>query len=277
MERLRTGSREADEILNGGFPTNSINIVMGQPGTGKTIFVQALAWHNANGGRPVLYCTTLAEPLPKLVRYLQELDFFDPSQVGTSVFYDDLGEAVGRQGLAGLNSSVREMIKEKRPAILIIDSFKAAQELGGSDPDVRRMTFELAGLLSAYDVTTFLIGEYHERDIRESPVFAAADGIVELMRVADDRRDERYLRVLKLRGSDYRSGLHSFTITSGGLSIYPRLASRETPTGFGASQDRIPTGIPGLDALTGGGILERGQTLLLGSPGSGKTTMAMQF
>lgn len=222
MERLRTGSPEADRILNGGFPTNSINVVMGPPGTGKTIFVQTLAWYNANGQRPVLYCTTLAEPLSKLVRYLQELSFFDPSRVGTSILYQDLGEAVARQGLAGLNSCLRELIKEMTPAVLVIDSFKAAQDLGSSGTELRRTTFELAGLLSAYDVTTFLVGEYYRRDMRASPVFAAADGIVELMRLEDDCRDERYLRVLKLRGSAYFSGLHGFTITSSGLAIRPR-------------------------------------------------------
>ena len=65
--RISSGNPEVDHILEGGFPANSINIVMGQPGTGKTIFVQQLVFHNAADDRPVLYLTTLSEPLYKVV------------------------------------------------------------------------------------------------------------------------------------------------------------------------------------------------------------------
>jgi circadian clock protein KaiC len=217
MERLRTGSEAGDRILDGGFPENSVNVVIGRPGTGKTVFAQTLAWRNTARPRPVLYCTTLAEPLSKLLRYLQELDFFDPTIVGSKILYEDLSEPLLRQGFTGLNSTLRDKIKERKPSILVIDSFRAAQELGGSDQDVQRTTSELIGLLSAYDVTSFLVGEYHEREMRTAPVFAAADGILELSRNLNGGRDERYLRVLKLRGSDYLSGLHPFHISSGGF------------------------------------------------------------
>jgi circadian clock protein KaiC len=71
LERLSSGNREADYILGGGFPANSINIVMGHPGSGKTIFAEQLIFENATDDRPILYFTTLSEPLPKVVRYLR--------------------------------------------------------------------------------------------------------------------------------------------------------------------------------------------------------------
>ena len=70
-ERMSSGNAEADYILGGGFPANSINIVMGHPGSGKTIFAEQLIFHNADADRPILYFTTLSEPLAKVVRYLQ--------------------------------------------------------------------------------------------------------------------------------------------------------------------------------------------------------------
>ena len=80
--RISTGNPQADEILGGGFPSNSINIVMGQPGTGKTIFAERLLFHNASGGRPLLYVTTLSEPMSKVVSYAQRLDFFVVAKSG---------------------------------------------------------------------------------------------------------------------------------------------------------------------------------------------------
>ena len=77
MNRVSTGNPQADEILSGGFPSNSINIVMGQPGTGKSIFAEQLVFENASEDRPILYLTTLSEPLAKMVSYLQRFAFFD--------------------------------------------------------------------------------------------------------------------------------------------------------------------------------------------------------
>ena len=74
--RISTGSAQADEILHGGFPANSINIIMGQPGTGKTIFAEQMAFHNADDQRPILYLATLSEPIAKLIKYLQRFEFF---------------------------------------------------------------------------------------------------------------------------------------------------------------------------------------------------------
>jgi predicted ATP-dependent serine protease len=69
-DRLSSGNHEADYILGGGFPSNSINIIMGHPGSGKTIFAEQLMFANAGEDRPILYFTTLSEPLAKVVRYL---------------------------------------------------------------------------------------------------------------------------------------------------------------------------------------------------------------
>ena len=77
------GNAEADYILGGGFPANSINIIMGHPGSGKTIFAEQLIFHNAGDDRPILYFTTLSEPLAKVVRYLQDFRFFDEAKLGT--------------------------------------------------------------------------------------------------------------------------------------------------------------------------------------------------
>ncbi len=243
--RLVTGNPQLDQILDGGFPKNSINVVMGHPGTGKTIFVEQLLFHNATAERPALYLTTLSEPLSKVITYLQRFDFFDPREVG--------------------------------PSIIVIDSFKAIHDLTDSTAATRKMVWDLTGLLSSYDTTGFLVGEYSESQIPLYPEFAAADGIVEFTRLSSAKRDDRFVRVLKLRGSAYAEGFHAFSIGPGGLRVFPRLVSPVVPLSYKVSAERVKTGVEGLDRMLRGGLWRGCNTLITGAAGSGKTTLGLGF
>lgn len=275
--RIETGNPQADEILSGGFPSNSINIVMGQPGTGKTIFAEQLLFHNATGDRPSLYVTTLSEPMNKVVSYVQRFTFFDADKLAGDVVYEDLGPTLADAGPMALLKWLEGAIKTQSPKIVVIDSFRAIHDLALPADESRRFISQLAGLLSAYDVTAFLLGEYTQEDIRRYPEFAVADSIIELARQPLSSRDERYLRVLKLRGSAYREGQHAFRITSDGLDLYPRLVAPRVPEQYETLTERLPTGVPGLDRLMGGGLFAGSTTFVVGMTGSGKTTMALQF
>jgi circadian clock protein KaiC len=274
--RVSTGNVEADQILGGGFPCNSINIVMGQPGTGKTIFAEQLLFHNAGKKRPIVYLTTLSEPLSKVVSYAQRQRFFDVNAVGTEVMYEDLGAELATGGIDALVPRIVDIIKQLSPTIIVIDSFKAVHDLTESAPAMRRLVSELAGVLSAYDVTTFLLGEYTQAHIHSYPEFAVADSIVQLERDALGVRDERYFRVLKLRGSSYLEGQHAFRIADNGLRIFPRLVTPNFQS-YSPSLQRTTSGIEGLDALVGGGLWRGSTTLVVGPTGSGKTNMGLQF
>src|SRR5687768_1522952 len=128
-ERLSAGNKEADYILGGGFPANSINIVMGHPGSGKTIFAEQLIFHNAGEDRPILYFTTLSEPLAKVVRYLQGFSFFDEEKLGTQVIYEDVGPQLAKDGATALIPLLQDAIRTLSPKIIVIDSFKAVHDL----------------------------------------------------------------------------------------------------------------------------------------------------
>ncbi len=277
LERITTGNPQADEILGGGFPVDSINVVMGQPGTGKTIFIEQMIFHNAGGDRPILYLTTMSEPLPKVVRYLQQFPFFDETKIGTEVVYEDIGSELASGGIDALVPRIQESVKSLGPKIIVIDSFKAIHDLAPSIPAMRRMLYELSGLLSAYEATTFLVGEYGEDHVALLPEFAVADGIIQFSRKELGARDERYVRVRKLRGSRYREGMHGFRITDRGLNIYPRLVSPEFPKTYTALKDRASSGVPAFDEMLGGGLWRGSSMLLAGPSGSGKTTLWLQF
>lgn len=132
-------------------------------------------------------------------------------------------------------------------------------------------------MVTAYDTTVFLIGEYSSDQGQTFPEFATADGIIELLRPSSGARDERFLRVLKLRGTSYLEGSHAFKITGHGLEVFPRLVTPEIPKSFVLTDERVTTGVEGLDSLLHGGLWSGSTTLLAGPTGAGKTTMSLQF
>jgi circadian clock protein KaiC len=277
MERISTGNEQTDRILNGGFPQNSIHLIMGEPGTGKTIFAEQLIFANAGGERPLLYLTTLSEPLAKFIAYLQVYTFADPKHIGTEVIYEDLGAELAEHP-EKLGERVLALIQQHRPRILVIDSFKAIAELLMTDGAAwRRTVSDLAGLLTAYSVTSFWVGEYTAEMVTHRPEFAVADGIVELVREQRGTRDERYLRVVKLRGSDFLDGYHAFRITAAGLEVSPRLITPSGPLDYAPSTERLGSGIAGLDEMIATGWLRGTSTLVGGPSGAGKTVLALHF
>ena len=281
IPRISSGNAQLDAILCGGFPANSINIVMGEPGSGKTILAERLIFANAKlkeDPRPILYLTTLSEPLEKVVRYLQQFSFYDEELLMSgAIRYESIAVDLEERGVASLVPRIKEIITTDSPKIIVIDSFKAVHDLSSSVPEMRRILYEVSGLLSAYDTTAFFLGEYSEEQIPLFPEFAVADGMVELARKKHGTRDERYLRVLKLRGSNYQEGLHAFTITRDGLDVFPRLTSPVVPALYTANEERLSTGVAVLDKLLAGGVWAGGATLLEGPTGAGKTTLALQF
>jgi circadian clock protein KaiC len=275
--RISTGNPEADRILEGGFPANSINILMGEPGTGKTLFAEQLLFANAGDHRPSLYLTTLSEPLSKVVTYLQQFQFYDEDKMGTAVVYEDVGAVLVEQGPEALLTKLREAIETVGPKIIVIDSFKAIHDLAPSDSDRRRLVSTLAGLLGAYATTTFLVGEYRAQDVALFPEFAVADGIVEFARQKRSTTDERFMRVSKLRGSGYLEGLHGVRISAAGFEIYPRLVSPSIPEKYSTKRERVEIGVEGLDTMFQGGVWRGSTTLIAGPTGSGKTMLGLQF
>lgn len=276
MERLASGNPQLDLVLGGGFPRHSVNIVMGLPGSGKTILAEQVAFANGTAERPALYLTTISEPLPKVLAYLQELTFADVDRIGTDVIYDGLGEAL-RDGPQGLAEHVARLIEAHRPRVVVVDSFKAIMELAAEPVVWRNTVFDLASLLAAYDVTTFWVGEYDHSMIARLPEFAVADGILELRRVQSGSRDTRFLHVVKLRGSDFRDGEHAFTISERGLQVYPRLVGPAVAPTYRPVEERLQTGIAGLDAMIESGWLRGASTLVAGPSGAGKTMLGLHF
>ena len=276
MDRLRSGSARLDRILKGGLPANAINLVIGPPGTGKTIFADQYVFHNATEDRPALYYSTLSEPHDKLLRYGQSLSFFDPEAVGRRVFYAPLGPVVLAGGLDAVIERVTEDIKTRRPSVIVIDSFRALAAYAEAQ-QFRTFLAALADCLTAFPVSAFWVGEYTPDDLARAPEFAVADAIVSLSREDRGVREYRFLQVLKLRGSGFLSGRHACRLTAQGIDVFPRLADPRDPTTYPTGGARASSGIDAIDSLTEEGFLAGSATLVAGPSGVGKTLMGMHW
>jgi circadian clock protein KaiC len=276
MERVKTGNPPLDRILSGGFPVAAINLVIGRPGTGKTVLAEQLAFSCATPERPALYLTTLSEPIENVVGYMQQFSFGDADRVGTEVIYESLEHVLRERRPEALSEYVRSLVQKHAPSLVVIDSIKALRDLMDDARSWRELVFDLARTLTVFRTVSLWVGEYDPSEKGEVE-FAVADGIIEMHRVQTDSVDARFLRVAKLRGSSFLDGEHAFEITANGLQIYPRLVTPPLPPDYLADAERLSSGIDGLDDLLETGWLRGTTTMVAGPSGAGKTMLGLHF
>jgi circadian clock protein KaiC len=250
---------------------------MGAPGTGKTILAEGIAFKNATQDAPALYLTTLSEPLEKFIVNGQNYTFFDPAKIGVSVFYEDLGLMLRTAGIEKLPEIITDLFVRHSPKFLFIDSFKALNELFVTTKERRTLIYDLASVLSAYQCTSFLVGEYSQEMTTELPEFSIADIVLQLVKHETNVREQRFLRVEKLRGSDSVPGMHAFSIDTDGIVVYPRLLTPRVAPDYKPKVERVNTGITGLDEMIAEGFWRGSTTLVAGPTGSGKTVLGLHF
>jgi circadian clock protein KaiC len=277
MERLMTGSAALDRMLGGGFPARSVNVIAGAPGSGKTVFVLQLLFHLARQGKKSLYFTTLSEPAVKLIAYMQQFSFFDAGLLDELVQFVDIGATVREGDIEKTLAAITDRVEQDEPAIVVIDSFKAIGELLQERTQARTFVYDLSVHMASWGATTFLVGEYLDEDLGTWPEFAVADGIVRLASRRTELTATRELDILKLRGANYITGRHFFEIGVAGMTFYPRVRAPEQEDPPRRLDDRVTTGVAGLDQLLGGGVPRASATILQGGTGTGKTLLSLQF
>jgi len=258
---------------------HAINLIVGVPGSGKTILSQQVAFRNATAERPSLYLSTLSEPLDKILRYGEGLSFFDVQAVHDGrVVYEDIGQPLGEGSLDAVLNAVEQLLRRVRPGIVVIDSFRAFQSIAGDVSVFRQFLYGLLRRLSATAATSIWNAPYTRSQAMQEAESAVADSVLSLDVRQMAEREVRVLQVLKLRGSQYRSGEHSYRITDDGFAVFPRLAEEQIETPYQLRTEPSATGIAALDALLGAGGYWAGSTTLIAGPsGIGKTLMGLHF
>jgi circadian clock protein KaiC len=280
IHKLPTGILGLDQILGGGLPEYSFNIIAGTPGCGKTTLAHQIAFANATVARPALYFTILGEPALKMLRYQQQYDFYDEAKVGEAIRFVNLSDVVLAGDWDAVLARIVEEVEATGPAIVVVDSFRSMARKFNSvtgETELQHLVQRLAMHLTSWQATTFLLGEYTDSELRSDPVFTVADGLIWLYQSVNRNSMVRKLQVMKCRGQETLPGMHIFRISNAGLQAFPRML------GLGALQNqkrsglRLSSGIATLDAMMGGGIPEGDSVMVAGASGTGKSILCTQF
>ncbi|MBW3566262.1 MAG: AAA family ATPase [Acidobacteria bacterium] len=281
IRQLPTGVPGLDQILGGGLPEFSFNLIVGVPGSGKTTLAHQIMFGLATPERRAVYFTVVGEPPLKMLRYQQQYEFFDQDRVGDSISFVSVGQDIVEGTLDQLLERITAEVEATNPGLVFVDSFRTVAQVaeGSRDGGLNLQSFvqQLAIRLTGWEATTFLIGEYQPNEAEHDPVFTVADGLLWLHQSLDRNSMVRKIQVKKMRGQGPVPGLHTFRITSGGIDVFPRVIVGPSDDMERESRKRLMLDIDELDEMLGGGIPEGYSVLVAGPSGSGKSVLATEF
>ncbi|MGQ3052588.1 MAG: ATPase domain-containing protein [Roseateles sp.] len=281
--RAETGIPGLDDVLHGGLSPGRLYLIDGAPGTGKTTLALQYLMHGARRGERTLY-VTLGETAAEL-RNSAESHGWDLSGIELVELLVDEGELLGDSDLTMYHPSevelgettkrVLQAVERFRPARMVLDSLSELRLLAQTSLRYRRQILALKQFFSGRGCTVLFLDD-RSGDGIDTQVHSIAHGVIALERTLPAYGPAlRQLHVTKFRGSDYVSGNHDLRLVRGGLQVFARL----TPSDHGKPyrRDVVPSGVPALDELLGGGTERGTATLLIGPAGSGKSTIAAQY
>ena len=284
IRKLSTGVRGLDDVFCGGISEYSFNIIAGTPGCGKTTMAHQIAFANGTEQNPALYFTVLGESPLKMVRYQQQYSFYDVSKVGKAVRFFNLSDVLLKQDLNAVFDAIVSQVKAVNPTIVVVDSFRSVVRTkagGAGELEMQFFIQRLGQFLTSWEATTFLVGEYDPTELRNNPLFTVADGLFWLSQEVERNSVVRKLQIIKMRGQESVPGLHTIRISEHGLQAFPRtlgmVGRKSELTSGGLERRRLSIGIPELDEMLHGGILEGDSVLVAGPSGTGKSALATQF
>jgi len=283
---LKTGVPGLDNLLGGGLPEFSFNLIAGLPGSGKTTLAHQIIFSLASPENRALFFTVLGEPALKMLRYQQQFPFFDITKVNKSIRFVNLSVDLLEGNLERVLSRIAEEVKAYAPSLVFVDSFRSVvrltkqKEKGASE--LQRFIQQLVMKMTNWQATTFLVGEYMTSEMESSPVSTVADGILQLSQNVHRNSMVRKIQVVKMRGQAQAPGLHTFRISNEGIQVFPRAIVQRAATAkaaikTAAAGERVPMGTPGLDDMLAGGLPVGYSLLVVGPSGCGKTILATEF
>ncbi|MDP9347529.1 MAG: AAA family ATPase, partial [Gemmatimonadota bacterium] len=283
--QLPTGVPGLDRLLNGGLRQGGLHVVLGGPGAGKSVLAHQIGASFIRAGGKVLYLTALVETHQTLIAQARTFGFFDPAFVPGSFYYASLYPMLATGGLPAVREEISRLVAHHGPSLVVLDGVHALKVAAEGPLDYQRFMHEMEAQSAVTGMTTLLLAHPPEGGIASDPTFTIADAIFQMRTRMVRLREVRMFSVGKLRGVSHIGGWHTFQITGAGIHIYPRTEARAAgmeahltnATVVRSSPELLGVAVQGLDEMFGGGLDRGSATVVVGTPGSGKTLFALAF
>jgi circadian clock protein KaiC len=282
--RLCTGIAGLDDILHGGLPAGHLYLFEGDPGTGKTTVALQFLLEGLRNGESVLY-VTLSESKEELIQVAKSHGWPADSLPISELVppEDDLRPEAqytvfhpSEVELADTIAAILKQVDDAQPQRLVFDSLSELRMLARDPLKYRRQILAMKRHLSGRNCTVLLLDDRTSGDNADLQLQSIAHGVIVLQSINRDYGiKRRRIEIRKLRGSPFREGYHDYTISTGGIHIFPRLIASEHKPGF--VRKPVSSGLPELDDLFHGGIDTGTSSLLIGPAGCGKSTVAFHY
>lgn len=273
-----------DKILRGGLPRNHMYLVEGDPGVGKTTLALQFLLEGARHGEIGLY-VTLSETKEELAGVADShgwsLDAFHVFElsaieqqlkdVSDTTFYQPSELELNRT-----TKILTDEVERVKPGRVVFDSLSELRLLAETPLRHRRQILALKQFFGGRQCTVLLLDDRTSAASRDAQVQSISHGVISVEKTSPGYGvARRTINVAKIRGVEYREGYHDLVIRQGGVVVFPRLVAAEHRMHF--PQEFFLSGVAGLDSLLGGGLNRGTSTMLVGPPGTGKSTLALNY
>jgi len=223
--RIPTGIKNFDDLIEGGFDKNSTNLLVGGSGSGKTIFATQFIMTGIKKGESCLYITFEE----KKDEFYSNMDNFGwdlqaLEKKGKFIFLEYTPEKV-RTMLEEGGGIIESIILRKKISRVVIDSITSFELLFSEDIEKREAALALFDMLRKWDCTSLLTYEgspSREKKVSSRTLEFESDSIILLYFIRPKKERERYLEVLKMRGTNHSRNIHPVSINKSGVVIDPK-------------------------------------------------------
>jgi circadian clock protein KaiC len=279
IPKVRTGIKGFDQITGGGLPRKRTTLVLGSPGSGKTVFALQALVSGAKNGEPGIFIA-FEEPMQQVRENAAVFDWGAASLTDKELAYFDaqLSPDVVTGGdfdLNGLLATVGAKARQMGASTVAFDGLDVLLSMLPDENAEKRELHRTRQWLLENGLTGILTAKVEDSSpadaMRFNFIHYASDCVVLMTNQLSDRVSARSLQVLKYRGSKHSTNQFAVIISDSGLEVEgfaPDVMSHVP------SSERVSSGIPELDDMLQGGYYRGSCVLVSGVPGAAKTTLA---